>query len=189
MMRDYLHTFAMIISLGLLEALLSIDNAVILALMAKDLKPEEQKKALRYGLIGAMVLRLAAVALASQLVRYPWMRALGGAYLLWIAMKYFIAKGSEKKKSSRSHAHFWVVVFWIEVTDLVFAIDSILAAIAVTSDYWTIVSGGLLGVVMIRFAAGKMINLLHRFPKIETFAYLLVGGVGLKVLYQVAHSF
>ena len=184
-----IQTGVTVLSLALLEALLSIDNAVILALMARELKPELQKRALRYGLIGAVVLRLIAVALATEVVKYPWLRAIGGAYLLWLAIKYFLRRGEEESKSRKTSANFWVVVFWIEVTDLIFAVDSILAAVAVTTDYWSIVVGGILGVILIRFAAEKMIALLNRFPRIETFAYLLVGGVGLKVLYQVAHSF
>jgi YkoY family integral membrane protein len=180
-----------VVSLALLEALLSIDNAVILALMARELKPELQKRALRYGLIGAVILRLIAVALATEVVKYPWLRAIGGAYLLWLAIKYFMKRGGSEGGSGpkKSSTQFWVVVFWIEVTDLIFAVDSILAAVAVTTDYWSIVTGGILGVILIRFAAERMIQLLNRFPKIETFAYLLVAGVGIKVLYQVAHSF
>lgn len=190
MEHPLLHTGFTILSLALLEALLSIDNAVILALMARELRPELQKRALRYGLIGAVILRLIAVAFATQVVKYPWLRALGGAYLLWLAIKYFMRRGGvEEQKAKKTSSNFWVVVFWIEVTDLVFAVDSILAAVAVTDDYWSIVAGGILGVILIRFAAEKMIGLLNRFPKIETFAYLLVGGVGMKVLYQVAHSF
>ena len=181
--------FVTVISLALLEALLSIDNAVILALIARELKPEEQKRALRYGLFGAVVLRLIAVAFATHVVKYPWLRALGGAYLLWISIKYFAGRGSERSKSSKAHTSFWKVVLWIELTDLVFAVDSILAAVAVTTDYWAIVAGGILGVVIIRFAAERMIKLLNRFPKIEILAYLLVAGVGIKVLYQVAYSF
>ena len=189
MLQDFLPTLGMMFSLAFLEVLLSMDNAVILALIAKELPQNQQKKALRYGLIGALLLRMAAVALAGRLVNYPWVRAVGGAYLLWLAIQYFAVRGSEKKSSVRSHSSFWVAVFWIEMTDLVFAVDSILAAVAVTSDYWAIVGGGIMGVIAIRFAAEKMIVLLQRYPKIEVFAYLLVGGVGLKVLYQTAHSF
>jgi YkoY family integral membrane protein len=176
------------VSLAVLETLLSIDNAVILALMARELPEAQQKKALRYGLIGAVVLRLLAVYSATHLVRYAWVKALGGAYLLWLSIRYFFKWGSSNPKTRKASAHFWTVVFWIEVTDLVFAVDSILAAVAITDEYWVIVSGGLLGVVAIRFAAGHLIKLLNRFPKLESFAYLLVAGVGIKVLYQLSAS-
>ncbi|NDG85511.1 MAG: hypothetical protein EBX52_10835 [Proteobacteria bacterium] len=180
-----------VFSLAVLETLLSIDNAVVLALMARELPVKDQKRALRYGLAGAVVLRILAVFFATKVVQYAWVKALGGAYLLWLSIRYFYKKNrpdaGEKKR--RSSSKFWEVVLWIELTDLVFAIDSILAAVAITSDYWAIVVGGVLGVVAIRFAAGGMIRLLERFPKIESLAYILVAGVGLKVLYQVAHSF
>jgi YkoY family integral membrane protein len=178
-----------VLSLAVLETLLSIDNAVILALMARELPEKEQKKALRYGLIGAVVFRTLAVYFATRLVQYAWVKALGGAYLLWLAIRYFFKKGGEEaKKPKRSLTRFWEVVFWIEVTDLVFAVDSILAAVAITTDYWAIVVGGILGVVAIRFAAGGMIKLLNRYPRLESLAYLLVAAVGIKVLYQVTYS-
>ena len=178
-----------VISLAFLETLLSLDNAVVLALMAGELPPQEQKKALRYGLWGAVILRLTAVYLATRLASVAWLKALGGAYLLWLAIRYFAKRDTSEKRSRRTSRHFWVVVFWIEFTDLIFAVDSILAAIAITNDYWAIVTGGLIGVVAIRFAAGYMIQWLKRFPKLEPLAYLFVAGVGIKVLAQVAYSF
>lgn len=184
----FLMTFlTTVLFLGALEALLSVDNAVVLALLAKDLPPEQQKKALRYGLAGAVILRLAAVALATHLIKYEWVKIVGGAYLLYLALKHFIMGDSHNIKIlQKKKPKFWHVVAKIEFTDLVFAVDSILAAVAVTSDYWTIVAGGLLGVVVIRFAAQYVIGLLQRFPRLEVFAYLLVGGVGAKVIIQAA---
>lgn len=188
MVTDIIPFLGTVFSLAILETLLSLDNAVVLALMASELPEREQKKALKYGLWGAVILRILAVYFATRLVSIAWVKALGGAYLLWLAIVYFVKKGGGKKKTHRTSKNFWAVVFWIELTDLVFAIDSILAAVAITSNYWAIVAGGLMGVVAIRFAAGRFIVLLERYPKIETFAYLLVAGVGLKVLVQVSYS-
>ncbi len=178
-----------VLSLAVLETVLSIDNALILALLASELKPADQKKALRYGLMGAIVLRLVAVFFATRLVRYAWVKVLGGTYLLWLAIRYFIKRGSGDAPKKRAHSGFWMTVFWIEFTDLVFAVDSILAAVALTSDYWAIVIGGLLGVVMIRFAAGLLVGVLKRHRWLEPAAYLLVAGVGIKVLYEMVYSF
>jgi len=178
-----------VMTLAALETLLSLDNAVVLALIARELPEAEQKKALRYGLWGAILLRIVAVYFATHLVNHAWVKALGGAYLLWLAIRYFAKWGSEKKHKRRASQNFWTVVFWIELTDLVFAVDSILAAVAITNQYWAIVLGGLIGVVAIRFAAGRLVILLDRYPKLESLAYLLVAGVGLKVLFEVSHSF
>jgi len=188
MITEIFPFLATIASLAVLETLLSLDNAVVLALMASELPVDQQKKALRYGLWGAVILRILAVYFATQLVGVAWVKALGGAYLLWLGIAYFARRSSEKKRSHRKAKSFWGVVFWIELTDLVFAIDSILAAVALTSDYWAIVFGGILGVIAIRFAAGRFIVLLERYPRLESLAYLLVAGVGIKVLYQVSHT-
>ena len=77
----------------------------------------------------------------------------------------------------------------IELTDLAFAVDSILAAVALTSNYWVIVIGGLIGVVVIRFAAQGVIKLLERYPKLETIAYVLIAVVAIKVIVEGVHSF
>jgi YkoY family integral membrane protein len=178
-----------ILTIATLESFLSLDNAVVLALIARELKPDQQKKALRYGLLGAVVLRLAAVGVASVLIKYAWVKILGGLYLGYLAVKYFLNREKQHLKKTKAYPSFWKTVAMIEVTDLAFAIDSILAAVALTNHYWVIVAGGLIGVLVIRFAAQGMIKLLDRHPKLEAIAYVLILGVSIKVLYQGVHSF
>jgi YkoY family integral membrane protein len=182
-----LQTLITILSLAILESLLSIDNAVVLAVVAKDLKPEDQKKALSYGIMGALVLRFLAILLASRLIQYEWVKVVGGAYLLWLAVHYFFLKRFKKEKQKKSYSSLWKAVFAIELTDLVFAIDSILAAVAITTNIWIIMIGGAMGMVFIRFASTQMIKLLKRFPFLETFAYLLIAVVAIKVMLEGTH--
>jgi predicted tellurium resistance membrane protein TerC len=86
-------------------------------------------------------------------------------------------------------------VFVIEMTDIAFAVDSILAAIALVGPpppdhpaghahpkLWVIITGGILGVILMRFAAVIFIRLLEKFPRFETAAYLLVAAIGSKLL-------
>jgi YkoY family integral membrane protein len=180
---------ASILGIALLETFLSIDNAVVLALIARELEPVQQKKALRYGLLGAIALRLVAVGLATYLIHYQWVKILGGLYLGYLAIRYFIGKKKKNKHKDLASDSFWKTVAMIEFTDLAFAVDSILAAVAVSDKYWVVVAGGLIGVVAIRFAAQGMIKLLERFPKLESIAYALIAAVALKVIYEGAHSF
>jgi predicted tellurium resistance membrane protein TerC len=91
-------------------------------------------------------------------------------------------------------AKFWPTVLVIELTDIAFAIDSILAAIAMVSTVpkpagqrwhpklWVVITGGMLGVILMRFAAVLFIRLLERFPRFEVSAYLLVIVIGLKLI-------
>lgn len=173
-----------IFTITILESFLSLDNAVVLALIAKELKPSEQKKALRYGLLGAVILRLGAVGIAATLVKYVWVKLLGGAYLLFLVGKYFAGRSSRRQNKTKTYSSFWKTVAVIELTDLAFAVDSILAAVAVSSNYWVIVIGGMLGVVVIRFAAQGMIKVLKRWPKLETIAYLLIAVVSIRLIFE-----
>ena len=184
------------------EGVLSIDNALVLGLLAGKLPRKLQSKALTYGLIGAFVFRLVAIATAQYLLHWDWVKLLGGGYLIYVAVKHFFL--GEKKiphdeanpQAPMEHnAPFWPTVMAIELTDIAFAVDSILAAIALVGPppdgtppaalhpkLWVVVTGGMLGVVLMRVAAVLFIRLLERFPRFEISAYLLVLVIGIKLL-------
>ncbi len=222
---------AVVLLLIVLEGVLSIDNALVLGLLAKRLPKHQQKLALTYGLVGAFVFRLIAIFMATILIKLPIMKLLGGGYLIYVAVKHFffdekdpetdnikigpdghpiledadstgdllpaereqeIAERSPvvlNAKPSRALAAFWPTVIVIELTDIAFAIDSILAALAFippsaivpNPKLWVVVTGGMLGVILMRFAAVWFIKLLERFPRFETSAYLLVIVIGSKL--------
>src|SRR5687768_658757 len=128
----------LILFLVFLEGILSIDNALVLAVLAKDLPKEQQRKALTYGLAGAVFFRLIALFFVTQLIQLNWIKFVGGGYLIFIALKHFL-KGDPKDevKKLSSSMNFWRVVLVIELTDIAFALDSILAAVALAGDrFW-----------------------------------------------------
>jgi YkoY family integral membrane protein len=182
--------------LVVLEGLLSIDNALVLGLLARTLPPRAQTKALTYGLIGSFVFRLIAVAAAAWLLEWRIVKLIGGGYLAFVALKHLTARKPADNKpkipSEDDQLSFWSVVASIELTDIAFATDSILAGIALVGPapegasihpkLWVIVLGGMIGVLLMRVAAVGFIELLKKFPRFETAAYLLVGVVGLKLL-------
>jgi YkoY family integral membrane protein len=168
-----------------LEGVLSIDNALVLAMMANHLPKEQQKKALTYGLAGSVVFRLAALAFARKLMQWHWVKLAGGGYLVWVALSHLWNryKSREEKKEARRNPHgFWKTVVLIEIMDIAFAVDSILAAVALTPKFWLVFAGGMLGVLLIRFAASGFLRLLEKFPGFESTAYLLVLVIGVKLL-------
>lgn len=77
-----------------------------------------------------------------------------------------------------------MTVFWVEVTDIVFALDSILVAVAIIRQYWVVFSGGVLGIIMMRVAANMFIVLIDRFPKLIRTAYLLVPIAGMRLIIE-----
>lgn len=232
--------------LVLLEGVLSIDNALVLGLLAKRLPPHQRRKALSYGLVGAFVFRVLAIATASFLLRWTFVKLLGGAYLIFIAVKHLVFEAREEegeklvldasgqpvlvdvetggalteaqeeleikervpvgaslvtgqatepvpaagrtrgKSAGRRTPSFWGTVAVIELTDVAFAVDSILAAMALAGSrqekLWVVIAGGVLGVVLMRFAAAVFVRLLDRFPRFEVSAYLLVVVIGLKLV-------
>lgn len=181
-----------------LEAMLSIDNALVLGVLAVRLEPRLRVKALSYGLAGAFALRLAAIAAAAVLLRFSILKLLGAIYLIWVGGGHFIRKKesqtARRPAQSAFSTAFWRTVAAIEFTDLAFAIDSILAAVALVGPapsgsnalihpkLWIIVTGGMLGIVLMRFAAAGFSRLLQRFPRLHRSAYLLVLLIGLKLL-------
>lgn len=169
-----------------LEGVLSIDNALVLALIVRHLPPEQHKKALSYGMIGAVVFRTIAIFLAAFLMRMRWVKFVGGAYLLYLTYGYFMGGDEDHHKQAKAR-NFWRTVIVVELADIAFAVDSILSAVALTQKVWVVLTGGVLGLVLMRFAASVFIKLLDRFPRFETTAYILVGIIGLKLFIDGFH--
>lgn len=179
--------YADLFTIGLLvflEGILSIDNALALAILAKPLPPKLQKRALTYGLVGAVVFRFLALAFATFLMRWQWVKFVGGGYLLYVGLAHFFKKNNNPAPESKAAQtyNFWKTVLVVELTDIAFAVDSILAAVAVSRKLWVVFTGGVIGLIMMRFAATIFISLLKKYPNFETSAYLMIVVVGLKLV-------
>ncbi len=185
--RDLLVVLALVI----LEGLLSCDNAVALALLVRDLPRSWQTKALRYGIIGAYAFRVVAILSATWILRQWTLKLLGGLYLLWVAGKHFWGKKEEHEDpppTSRQIGHlslFWSAVIFVELTDVAFSVDSIAASVALSSKPWVLILGGMLGILMMRFAAQGFIRLLEKFPALEGAAFIAVAFIGLKLMIEL----
>jgi len=180
-----LHYVFIVLSLVVLEGLLSADNALVLAILVRHLPKNQRKKALRYGIWGAFVFRFIALVLAGQLRRFWFFRLLGGLYLCYIAIKHFLnPKHEEAQGKEVSKKGFWGTVAAVELTDIAFSMDSILAAVAMSDQLWVLYLGGVLGIITMRFVAGGFLRLLDMFPRLETAAYCLVAWVGVKLALE-----
>lgn len=184
------HDSATVLTLVLLEGLLSGDNALVLAVMVKHLPDAERGRALRYGLIGAFVFRAIAVLLAGFLIDFWQLKAIGAIYLGFLCSKYFWRKFRPARASAtagRPAQSFWKTVFWIECVDLAFSIDSIMAAVGMASNIYIVYLGGILGMIGVRFIAGFVVKLLDRVPALENSAYAIVGWIGIKLGLDAFH--
>lgn len=192
-----------------LEGLLAADNAVVMAVMVRHLPRIQQKKALFYGLLGAFVFRFAALFMITFLVNIWQIQAVGAAYLLFISIKSIYDQrkksGTELDLNVKKKSGFWMTVLKVELADIAFALDSMLAAVALAvtlpelgdfhiggingGQFIVMLLGGIIGLVIMRFAARQFVQLLERFPSLETAAFLIVGWVGIKLLVMtLAHE-
>jgi YkoY family integral membrane protein len=174
-----------VVNIILLEVLLSVDNAAVLATMVKTLNPKDQKRALTYGIIGAYVFRGLALISASILVKFLWLKIIGGLYLIYLAYKslgYKSEGGNPKPISIAFLSPFWSTVVAIELADLVFSIDNVFAAVAFTDNLWLICGGVFVGIIAMRFAANGFVKLIEKHPILEKVAYWVVGLLGVKLI-------
>ncbi|MDQ0878378.1 YkoY family integral membrane protein [Paenibacillus sp. V4I3] len=170
-------------TLVILEGLLSADNALVLAVMVKHLPKEQQKKALFYGLLGAYVFRFIAIGVGTFLVQITWIKVLGGAYLLWIAISnLFFKKKEEEGEVQNKGLSFWRTVLAVEVMDIAFSVDSVLAAFGVSDQVWVLFLGGIIGVLMMRGVAQIFLKLIDKIPELEKAAFILIIIIGLKMI-------
>jgi len=184
-----IHAVLVITTVAILEGLLSADNALVLAILVRVLPKEQQKKALLYGIGGAFVFRFLAILSAATLIRYWYLQALGAAYLAYLAVKHFAYHATkDQRKGPPKQAGFWHTVLLVELTDIAFAIDSILAAVALTPEIWLIYTGGVLGMIFMRYAASWFIKLLEKFPNLEHAAYLVIGWISVKLALEAASN-
>jgi YkoY family integral membrane protein len=204
---DILHTLLgndikagllVVLNLIVIESLLSVDNAAVLATMVLDLPKKERSRALRYGIIGAYVLRGICLFLAAWLVKVWWLKPLGGLYLLYLAFGYFKRKLASKKEDSNEDAvdksqswfykstvgligNFWATVALVELMDLAFSIDNVFAAVAFTDHVFLIYIGVFIGILAMRFVAQAFVKLMEKFTFLETIAFLVIGVLGIKL--------
>lgn len=178
-----------------LEGLLSADNAMVLAVLVLGLPKSEQRKALRYGIIGAFAFRIAATLAAVYLIQVVWVKLAGAAYLLYLTGHHFAhARSAKPGQAPRSTSSwlglgvFWTIVLKVELTDIVFAIDSILVAVAMSPKLWVVLTGGILGIVMMRVVIGQLLTLVERYPPLVDGAFIIIGWVGIKLIAEFLHS-
>lgn len=190
MLQELLHNIGIVGTLVVLEGLLSADNALVLAVLVKHLPKNEQKRALRYGIFGAFLFRFIGLVSVTWLIRYWQFKAFGAGYLLYLTIKHFVKKYNNSNSGGRnvSAAGFWKTVLAVELADIAFSIDSIVAAVAMSPKLWVVYTGGILGIITMRFVAGGFLRALERFPKLEAAAYLLVGWIGIKLALESLHQ-
>lgn len=195
--QDLKSALPIILGIIVFEGVLSVDNAAVLATMVRKLPPHLRGRALRIGLLFGLVLRGGCLLAVNFLTRVWWVGPLGGLYLLWLAFQHFtkhqhvdeIAEDAVQhegnwlfRRTARVIGVFWATVLSVEIMDLMFSIDNVLVANALTDKIPLICMGVFVGILAMRFAAQGFVKLMHIYPFLETCAFLVVGLLGVKLV-------
>jgi YkoY family integral membrane protein len=173
-----------------MEAVLSVDNALALAALVHGRlnDPIQQKKALRFGILFAYLVRMAVVFGGVWLMSHEWVRWIAALYLIYLSNKelFFSKKEPDNENNSGGLKFKWLTPFVstiiaVEVMDLMFSVDSIAVALTISSIPLVLIGGAVMGIFAMRFTAGIFIKLIQKFPILEKVAFVLVMFAGLKI--------
>ncbi|NRD80094.1 DUF475 domain-containing protein [Bacillus sp. BRMEA1] len=169
-------------TLIILEGLLSADNALVLAVMVKHLPKQQRKKALFYGIFGAYFFRFLVIGLGVSLIKISWIKIVCGHYLLLIVFQNLFVKNGDDDEVHIKKMSFWRTVLTVELMDISFSFDSVLAAFGVSNQEWVLFLGGVLGILMMRGVANLFLALIEKVPEFETTAFVLIAIIGVKMI-------
>ena len=184
--------FALLPVLVLLELILSADNAVALAAIARSSRqPEQERLALNLGIGIALLLRIALIVVAQWVLQNTWVQLFAAAYLVWLVLDHFKSRSNDSASaldvdgSDRSQRPFLKTVLLLAFTDLAFSIDSVAAAVAISDQILLISAGAFIGIVALRFTSALFIRWLDLYPRLETAGFLAVAFVAFRLIVHV----
>lgn len=199
-------TLIVVVQLVFLEGILSLDNAAVLGAMVAPLPDDhpipwpgwlrrpahkldgllgpQRTAALKVGLLGAYLGRGLMLILAAWVVHNPWLKLLGALYLLKLAAENLgqLDESARPAPLETEGHRFWRVVWAVELADLAFSLDNVVAAVALSNRLPVVMLGVAVGILTMRFAASVFTYLVAREPILEPAAYVLVLNIGLELL-------
>jgi YkoY family integral membrane protein len=196
-------SLAIIGNLIIIESLLSVDNAAVLATMVMDLPKEQRARALKYGIFGAYFFRGLCLLFASFLITFWYLKPLGGLYLLYLVYVYFKKKSTPTVEddilNKKSHwfyritigwlGQFWATIALVELMDLAFSIDNVFAAVAFSENIILIWTGVFIGILAMRFVAQAFVKLMEKYAFLETSAFVVIAILGMKLMLSIIEHF
>ena len=199
--NDPVSALLIIGNLILIESLLSVDNAAVLATMVMGLPVRQRKRALKYGIFGAYLFRGLCLVFATFLIKIWWLKAVGGLYLLYLVWDWWKKKKVKENEVGKEQivkengwlynltvgnfGSFWATVISVELMDLAFSIDNVFAAVAFSNNILIILCGVFIGILAMRFVAQAFVKLMERYPFLEGCAYAVIGLLGIKLALSV----
>lgn len=176
-----------ILSVALIEIMLSLDNALVNASLAKKLPHELQHKALIWGITLGGFFRISGLLLASFLITNPAIKILSALYLFWLAYEHLFAQTKPDWQIAKVKKHHFIITQLI-LANLVFSIDNILGVVGISHHIIAIVFGVIIGIVVLIYTTPFVLKLMHQFPSMEKMTYILLIYIGsITLIEEIVH--
>jgi YjbE family integral membrane protein len=187
-----------LLAIILIDLVLAGDNAIVIALAARNLPPNLQKKAILWGTVGAIAVRTAMTLVVVWLLKVPGLMLIGGLGLLWIAYKLLVDTGGDDHDGPAATT-FWGAMKTIVIADALMGIDNVLGVAGAANGNMTLVVLGLLiSVPIVVYGSQLVLKLVERFPIIIQFgaavlaftaAKMIIGEKLLKEVFNPPYSY
>ncbi|PWK05393.1 TerC family protein [Tumebacillus permanentifrigoris] len=172
-----------LVSIIIIDLVVSGDNAMVIALASRNLPDEQRKKAILWGTLGAVGLRIVLTVLAVYLLQVPLLKAIGGVFLIWVAIKLLVDNTSDDEASIQSPASFGKAIRTIILADLVLSLDNIFAVAAAGEGHIVLVLIGLaISIPIIVWGSTVILKLINRFPILIYAGAAVLGWTAGKML-------
>jgi YkoY family integral membrane protein len=177
-----------IFSIIILDGILSVDNAMVNAAIAKDLPPRQQRFAIIFGLAAGAVLRVVALLAVGLILKFPELKLLGALYLGYLCVNHFFLKKEEHGSQKPSKARFRDAVIAIGLADIAFSVDNVVASVGMSQYISVVIIGVLSSVIVMMFATQIVLVLLKRYPSLEHAAFALIGLIAVSIVVEDLHA-
>jgi YjbE family integral membrane protein len=162
---------------------LSGDNAVVIALAARSLRPKQQKQAIIWGSGAAILLRIILTLFAVALLSLSWLKIIGSVLLLWIGVKLLVPEDGDPNITASDNL--WTAIKTILIADLVMSLDNVIAVAAAAGGHWVLMIIGLaISIPIVIFGATLLVKLMERYPIIITIGAGLIGFVAGEMAWE-----
>jgi len=168
----------------LIDIVLSGDNAVVIALACRNLSPEQRKAGIFWGVAGAVSLRVVLTVFAALVMNLPWLKAIGGLLLVWIAVKLMLPE-DEEGHDIESSANLWGAVKTIVVADFVMSLDNVIAVAGAAHGSLVLLLFGLaVSIPLIVWSSQLILHWMERWPAIVLLGAGLLGYVAGQMIFS-----
>lgn len=180
-----IETYAsIIISLFIIEVLLSVDNALVNATLADSLPEKERTKAIRIGILLGAGFRVVALFLVAIIIQNVWLKVLGGAYLIYLAITHLGKPVDESGHTIKAKPTYTGVIAQIALADIVFSIDNVISAVSFSDNIYIVMLGVSIGIISMLFITPILSKLIDKYRGMPAAAYAIVGFIGVALVIE-----